>query len=130
MPASALNGRFNRVRVFPPLEQQSPLTAASATFALKAGVRLRRGRLAKVFPDSQASACLPSGRNSAYRPAQISGTRSTHAAHASEKIDAYSMLSLHFAMIIACIISADNGSGTTANCGKRASNGRIRVGRR
>jgi len=29
-----------------------------------------------VSPDSQATACLPSGRNSTYRPVQISGTGS------------------------------------------------------
>src|SRR5688572_2065584 len=29
-----------------------------------------------VAPDSQATACLPSGRNSTYRPVQISGTGS------------------------------------------------------
>src|SRR5450631_809395 len=50
--------------------------AASATFALKAGVWFRRGRLDMVSPDSQASACPPSGRNSTYRPVQISGTGS------------------------------------------------------
>src|SRR5258708_26158739 len=33
---------------------RSPLTAASATFALKAGVWFRRGRLFMVSPDSQA----------------------------------------------------------------------------
>jgi hypothetical protein len=31
-----------------------------------------------VAPDSQATACLPSGRNSTYRPVQICGTGSTH----------------------------------------------------
>src|SRR4029079_1747119 len=50
--------------------------AASATFALKAGVWFRRGRLLIVSPDSQAIACLPSGRNSTYRPVQISETGS------------------------------------------------------
>src|SRR5215472_5874884 len=50
--------------------------AASATFALKAGVWFRRGRLDMVSPDSQATACLPSGRNSTYRPVQISATGS------------------------------------------------------
>ena len=43
---------------------------------LKAGVWFRRGRLLIVSPDSQATACLPSGRNSTYRPVQISGTGS------------------------------------------------------
>src|SRR6516162_9710047 len=50
--------------------------AASATFALKAGVWFRRGRLFMVSPDSQATACPPSGRNSTYRPVQISGASS------------------------------------------------------
>src|SRR5260370_12357368 len=50
--------------------------AAKATFALKAGVWFRRGRLCMVSPDSQATACLPSGRNSTYRPVQISGASS------------------------------------------------------
>src|SRR4051812_11234508 len=50
--------------------------AASATFALKAGVWFRRGRRCMVSPDSQATACPPSGRNSTYRPVQISGTGS------------------------------------------------------
>jgi hypothetical protein len=31
-----------------------------------------------VAPDSQASACLPSGRNSTYRPVQICGTGSAY----------------------------------------------------
>src|SRR5450759_4337936 len=50
--------------------------AASATFALKAGVWFRRGRRFIVSPDSRATACPPSGRNSTYRPVQISGTSS------------------------------------------------------
>src|SRR5471030_1728325 len=50
--------------------------AASATFALKAGVWFRRGRLLMVSPDSRGTACPPSGRNSTYRPVQISGTGS------------------------------------------------------
>src|ERR1700730_18513963 len=50
--------------------------AASATLALKAGVWFRRARLCMVSPDSQAIACLPSGRNSTYRPVQISGATS------------------------------------------------------
>src|SRR6516225_1659961 len=52
--------------------------AASATFALKAGVWFRRGRLIMVSPDSQATACPPSGRNSTYRPVQISGASSMY----------------------------------------------------
>src|SRR5450631_1729872 len=50
--------------------------AASANFALKAGAWFRRGRLLIVSPDSQATACPLSGRNSTYRPVQISGTTS------------------------------------------------------
>src|SRR2546429_5750877 len=50
--------------------------AASATFALKTGVWFRRGRLDMVSPDSQATACPPSGRNSTHRLVQISGTGS------------------------------------------------------
>src|ERR1700730_10585714 len=52
--------------------------AASATFALKAGVWFRRGRLLMVSPDSAGTACPLSGRNSTYRPVQISRT-SSHA---------------------------------------------------
>src|SRR5437763_9240778 len=50
--------------------------AASATFALKAAVWFRRGRRCMVSPDSRATACPPSGRNSTYRPVQISGASS------------------------------------------------------
>src|SRR6266404_3440223 len=50
--------------------------AASATFALKAGVWFRRGRLVMVSPDSLGTACPLSGRNSTYRPVQISETSS------------------------------------------------------
>src|SRR2546421_12820309 len=50
--------------------------AASATFALKAGVWFRRARRCMVSPDSQAIACPLSGRNSTYRPVQISGAGS------------------------------------------------------
>src|SRR4051812_23233578 len=45
--------------------------AASATFALKAGVWFRRGRLLIASPDSLGTACPLSGRNSTYRPVQI-----------------------------------------------------------
>src|SRR3979490_400563 len=45
--------------------------AASATFALKAGVWFRRARLFIVSPDSPGTACPLSGRNSTYRPVQI-----------------------------------------------------------
>src|SRR3954463_531556 len=52
--------------------------AASATLALKAGVWFRRGRRCMVSPDSRATACPPSGRNSTYRPVQISGASSVY----------------------------------------------------
>jgi hypothetical protein len=39
-------------------------------------VWFRRGRLFMVSPDSQAIACPLSGRNSTYRPVQISGAGS------------------------------------------------------
>src|SRR5260370_7954189 len=45
--------------------------ATIATFALKAGVWFRRGRLLIVSPDSLGTACPLSGRNSTYRPVQI-----------------------------------------------------------
>jgi hypothetical protein len=47
------------------------LMAASATFALKAGVWFRRGRLLIISPDSLGTACPLSGRNSTYRPVRI-----------------------------------------------------------
>src|SRR5450631_2012473 len=50
--------------------------AAIAIFALNAGVWFRRGRRVMVSPDSQGTACPLSGRNSTYRPVQISGTGS------------------------------------------------------
>src|SRR4051812_30640208 len=49
----------------------SPLTAAKATFALKAGVWFRRGRLVIVSPGLQPFWLL-SGRNSTYPDVQIS----------------------------------------------------------
>ena len=64
-------------RLYPhPPHQRLHMTAASATFALKAAVWFRRGRLDMVAPDSRAIACPLSGRNSTYRPVQISGARS------------------------------------------------------
>src|SRR5437868_6517273 len=54
--------------------------AASATFALKAGVWFRRGRLVMGSPDSRGTACPLSGRNSTYRPVQISGAGSVYSA--------------------------------------------------
>src|SRR5437899_3858741 len=60
--------------------------AASATFALKAGVWFRRARRCMVSPDSQATACPLSGRNSTYRPVQISGTSSNYAARLHIKL--------------------------------------------
>src|SRR3979411_2615587 len=53
--------------------------AASAAFALKPGVWFRRGRLLIVSPDSLGTACPLSGRNSTYRPVQISETSSENA---------------------------------------------------
>jgi hypothetical protein len=50
--------------------------AESATFALKAGVWFRRGRLLIVSPESLGAACPLSGRNSTYRPVQISAAGS------------------------------------------------------
>src|SRR6202049_2515937 len=60
--------------------------AASATFALKAGVWFRRGRLLIVSPDSLGTACPLSGRNSTYRPVQISATRSDKANESSKNV--------------------------------------------
>src|ERR1039457_4862447 len=45
--------------------------AESATFALKAGVWFRRGRLFIVSPDSLGTECPLSGRSSTYLPVQI-----------------------------------------------------------
>src|SRR3954465_9783527 len=56
----------------------SPLTAAKATFALKAGVWFRRGRLVMVSPVRHASWPL-SGRNSTYPDVQISRASSLNA---------------------------------------------------
>src|SRR5450432_402030 len=55
--------------------------AAIATFALNAGAWFRRGRLLMVSPDSRGTACPLSGRNSTYRPVQISGTGSDTLTH-------------------------------------------------
>src|SRR5215469_9248807 len=63
---------------------RSPLMAARATFALKAGVWFRRGRRFMVSPDSQAPACPLSGRNSTYRPVQNSGATSNGHARPGE----------------------------------------------
>src|SRR4029077_14742978 len=52
--------------------------AANATFALKAGVWVRRVRLLIVSPDSTGTTCPQSGRNSTYPPVQISGAGSIH----------------------------------------------------
>src|SRR5262249_28006465 len=52
--------------------------AANATFALKAGVWVRRVRLLIVSPDSTGTTCPQSGRNSTYPPVQISGAGSVH----------------------------------------------------
>src|SRR4051812_27023036 len=55
----------------------SPFTAAKATFALKAGVWFRRGRLVIVSPGLQPFWLL-SGRNSTYPDVQISWASSAH----------------------------------------------------
>jgi hypothetical protein len=47
-------------------------------------VWFRRGLLFMVSPDSQATACPPSGRNSTYRPVQISGAGSVDASGDSD----------------------------------------------
>jgi hypothetical protein len=62
------------------------LMAASATFAFKAGVWFRRGRLDMVSPDSQATACLPSGRNSTYPLVQISATASIRRCNLKQRL--------------------------------------------
>src|SRR5438034_6977319 len=54
------------------------LDSGKRHFALKAGVWFRRGRLVMVSPDSLGTACPLSGRNSTYRPVQISETSSCH----------------------------------------------------
>jgi hypothetical protein len=46
---------------------------------LKPGVWFRRRRLVMISPDSLGTACPPSGRNSTYRPVQISGASSVKA---------------------------------------------------
>src|SRR3954451_20520604 len=55
----------------------SPLTAARATFALKAGVWFRRGRFVIVSPGLQPFWLL-SGRNSTYPDVQISWASSIY----------------------------------------------------
>src|SRR5712691_3424887 len=47
---------------------RSPLIAANATFALKAGEWFRRGLLLIVAPDSLAQPCPLSGRDSTHQP--------------------------------------------------------------
>src|SRR6266568_3519490 len=51
--------------------------AANATFALNAGEWFRRARLLMISPDSSGTACPLSGRNSTYRPVQISEASSS-----------------------------------------------------
>src|SRR6476661_4042160 len=67
--------------------------AASATFALKAGVWFRRGRLLIVSPDSLGTACPLSGRNSTYRPVQILEAGSSAAIWARRTLPAKNTLS-------------------------------------
>jgi hypothetical protein len=56
---------------------RSPFAAARATFALKLGEWLRRGRLL-MFCSFAAGHSITSGsRDSTYRPVQISGARSS-----------------------------------------------------
>jgi hypothetical protein len=50
----------------------SPLMAANATFALEAGVWVRRVRLLIVSPDLTGTTCPQPGRNSTYPLVQIS----------------------------------------------------------
>jgi len=64
------------------------LNAASATLALKAGVWFRRGRLCMISPDSQATPCLRSGRDSTCRPVQISRA-SSQAAPTGPSMEAF-----------------------------------------
>src|SRR5215204_52787 len=85
--------------------------AASATFALKAGVWFRRGRLSMVSPDSQATACPPSGRNSTYRPVQISETSSLRGTQISDRrvaalriIEAFDVVEHVSLGLVACVI--------------------------
>src|SRR4051794_40608661 len=68
----------------------SPLTAAKATFALKAGVWFRRGRLLIVSPALRPS-WPPSGRNSTYPtcskiPSQLLGHGQTREATTVEAV--------------------------------------------
>src|SRR6476659_5737386 len=76
--------------------------AASATLALKAGVWFRRGRRCMVSPDSRATACPPSGRNSTYRPVQISGA-SSDTPPTSERENAMPTPKLSMLRLAACI---------------------------
>ena len=78
---------------------RSPLMAASATFALKAGVWFRRGRLLMVSPDSAGTACPLSDRNSTYHPVQISRASSN---------DDFKRMSLG-SMSRACVESESHG---------------------
>src|ERR1700676_955060 len=73
--------------------------AAIATFALKAGVWFRRGRLLMVSPDSLGTACPQSGRNSTYRPVQISGTGSFLPTPYSLLPTPYSLLPTHYSLL-------------------------------
>ena len=80
-PPETIASCYRRSRhQIPTAFRTAPLMAASATLALKAAVWFRRGRLLIVSPDSLGTACPLSGRNSTYRPVQISGTSSQAAA--------------------------------------------------
>src|SRR5680860_1169724 len=90
---------------------RSPLMAASATFALKLGVWFRRGRLLMVSPDSMGTACPLSGRNSTYRPVQISGTGSLRHLSANLPKSAAASIVTGRGMLIADGKSGQSGRG-------------------
>ena len=69
IPTIASSLAASSIRVF------SPLIAATATFALNAGLWFRRGRLAMVF-SSLAASCCRGPENPLIPPVQISGTAS------------------------------------------------------
>src|SRR5450631_909988 len=81
--------------------------AESATFALKAGVWFRRGRLLIVSPDSLGTACPLSGRNSTYRPVQISAAGSKRIA-VEPRLDSNELLATHLACHRRCIDAASD----------------------
>jgi len=50
-------------------------------------VWFRRGRLLMVSPDKMGTACPLSGRNSTYRPVQISGTGSVRRVCCGDRVN-------------------------------------------